>query len=88
MANRQLSPSVALDWRVALWLDAGQPLDPSAGYGTEARGSWQVIFRTATGQDYCRETKRASMSLEALALWAGSQIAQNSEIASAVIERW
>lgn len=52
------------------------------GYG----GNWQVIFETAKGLDYCRETMPSTMNIEEVIKWTEKQIRNYPEIATAVIE--
>jgi hypothetical protein len=54
---------------------------------TNRDGNWQVIFKTVSGLDYCRETRPSSHSRDAIKAWAEEQV-RVYRLGGAVIERW
>ena len=51
---------------------------------------WQLIFKTETGLDYCRETFPVSSfpTNEDIAEHAGFLLTTNNDVSSVVIEKW
>lgn len=50
---------------------------------------WQVIFKTALGYDYCRETLEPLMTLDDVKIWTKNQLDEYANVVNAaVIERW
>ena len=57
--------------------------------GKLCQGNWQVIFRNAQGQDYCRETQPGKLTESEIMEWTRAMLQQHKQqVSSAIIERW
>lgn len=57
------------------------------GYGKLRQGSWQVIYKTKDGLDYCRETHNGVWSKKMIEEWVRHECIRH-KLPGAVIERW
>ena len=65
-------------------------LDPSLSEFalTNPDYKWQVIFKTAEGQDYCRETRASKFTQEEVLHWAETQIRYHEHVTGAEIQKF